>query len=234
MFLSDYFKVGSSRELKQTSKFFLYINFIFLGIERSLDIVYIVSAPATMPERQLDKIKAYIQNSLFSYKIDPENVRVGVVQYPDAPSATQYKFSDNPNDIAAIIKGIRQNDEELGMSQIVKESINQFVVLDSKKQNPKVFVLVVRETGLDLDSVKQVVSDLRVQNVKPIIIYLGERDILKLQGIVENPDQVIQIDLDRVNLNIGDLEREIGKTGGKILNRINCFLLLFLNLNGKL
>lgn len=190
-----------------------------------MDVVYIVNTPASMPESQLDKIKTYIQNSLSSYKIDSGNTRIGVVPYPGTPSSTQYEFSDNPNDIAATIKGLRRNDGELGMSQIVKESINQFVVLDNKKQNPKVFVLVVREADLDLDSIKRVVSDLRVQNVKPIIVYLGERDILKLRGIVGNPDQVIQIDPDRVNSNIGDLEREVGKTGGKIRIDFTVFII---------
>jgi len=169
-----------------------------------------------MPESQLDKVKTYIQNSLSTYKIDSDKTRIGVVHYPGTPSAAQYKFIDNPKDAADIIKGLRRSDGELGMSQIVKESINQFVVLGNEKQNPKVFVLVVRETDLDLDSVKRVVSDLKVvQNVKPIIVYLGDRDILKLRDIVGNPDQVIQLDPDRVNSNIGDLEREVGKTGSK-------------------
>ena len=51
--------------------------------------------------------------------------------------------------------------------------------------------------------------------MRPVIVYFGSRDAALLREIVGNPSQVIVVDYNRVNSNIGDLEREVGKASSK-------------------
>lgn len=207
-----------------------------------MEVVYFWNTPSSLSTHHFNEIKSFISSSLTTYKIDSKNVRMSVVQYPistndqSATSSTALKFYDDFKEIDKMVKDIKMNqqpDEKdggkavLGLNEVVQKSLKDLNVIgsgssDRKGSTRKVFVFFIREIGeqenLYLQQFEDNLSILKKRNVRPLIVYFGRNYLDKLQRIVGNPNQVIQIgDWNKMFNRIGSLEQQIGKSKGKVL-----------------
>ena len=170
-----------------------------------------------MHPRQFKMLQQFILNSLSTYKIDGDNVRISIAQFPGQSSTTSYQYYQNRYELIDLVKNLKRQSNGLDLAGITEKSINDLVILSGNKQNPKVFVFVLHQSvnALDLAAMEKAINSLRSQNVRIVIVYIGQRDVINLQRIVGNPGQVIQIDWSNLLNGIGSLEQQIGLTGGE-------------------
>ena len=203
-----------------------------------MEIVYFWNTPSSLSTHHFNEIKSFIQSSLATFKIGPKNVRMSLVQYPTSPSSDQpstLKYYDDIKEIERLVKDIKMNQQQpeedgskavMGLNEVFQKTLRDLNVNagsgnDGKKSTPKVFVFFIREIeaqkALDLQQFEDNISELKRRNVRPLIVYFGRKNLDKLQGIVGNPSQVIQIgDWDGMLNGIGSLEQQIGKPKGKV------------------
>lgn len=203
------------------------------GINKALDVVYALDMSRNLSPNLLEKSKTFVINSLSTYKISTDVVRVSLMKYPgDSPTVIQ-SLNDGMNytQLVEIIQQLSSLNGDRNVDDVIKIAINDAFSQNrgARLQTPKLFVWTLSEGQqlLDKTKISSALKRLDNQGIEYIIVYMGERDKQMLYDVVRNPRQVVVIDPNYPNKHIGDVEKEVGKIGGEVTTSFNHVFLSF-------
>lgn len=195
-------------------------SFIFLlGLKKALDVVYALDMSRDLSPNLLEKLKTFAVNSLSTYKISPKDVHVSLLQYPGNSPTVLQTLDDGTNymELVNIIRQISPVPGNRNINDVIQTVINDAFSRNrgARLQTPKVLVLTLTEgkQPLDKKELSNALKSLTDRGIEYVIVYMGQRDKPMLDEVLDNPNQIVVIDTDQPNTNIGDVEKELGKIG---------------------
>ena len=170
-------------------------------------------------------MKDFIKNSLKIYQISPKDTHIGLVQYADNAnirlplwSGSDKKEIEKMLGLIKLTGGVRKISttlEKISKDMFIttggarKEASQQLILLTAGKSNADEKV-----------AIQEAVEDLERKKVNLVIINVGDDNIVDIIDAVKNPDKIITINPDEMTDVIGEVEKEIGKSTGKILKNL--------------
>lgn len=168
------------------------ISGFFLSVctQEMADIVFLVDGSSSIGMENFVEVRQFISSLVDSFDVAPDKVRIGLVQYSDAPQ-TEFLLNtyQNKQEILSYIRNLRYKTGGRFTGQGLEFMLNQHFVekAGSRAQQNVPQIAIVITHGDSLDEAESKALELRQRQIKIFAIGIKDANEMFLRQIASEP-----------------------------------------------
>lgn len=194
----------------------------FAGIQRPVDLVIALDTTKGTDKKTVHAAKALLMNLLKSYEISHTGTRVGVISY--SKRAEELLPLQSGHDRSTVERHIDQAVQLDGPRNLKRAVSKAYDVLVSQtyrgrqRDTSKQLLLLVLEGDASTQDFEALSSQLRANEIKPIVVAVGVQHVRRFLPLVRNSKDLIAVDSPKMTLSaLGKAEQRSAKNAGKFI-----------------